>query len=74
MKDLILEIETMRNMMGLKNASTSKILIEAAIPKPLWQKLAKYVDELVLGGEKSFDDLAKKVEATKRNFTVCQEC
>jgi hypothetical protein len=32
MKDLILEIGTMRNMMGLKNTSTSKILTETAIP------------------------------------------
>jgi hypothetical protein len=60
MKDLISEIQTMRNRMGLKNVSTPKILSEASIPTPLWNKLAKYFDELILGSEKSFDDLAKK--------------
>jgi len=68
MKDLILEIGTMRNMMGLKNTTTSKILTETAIPKPLWLKLAKYVDELVLGGEKTFDDLAKNGLITKQEL------
>jgi hypothetical protein len=68
MKDLILEIQTMRNMMGLKKTS-SKILIEAAIPKPLWQKLAKYVDELIKGGEKTFDDLAEKGLITKQELS-----
>jgi len=60
MKDLISEIQTMRNRMGLKNVSTPKILSEASIPTPLWNKLAKYFDELILGSEKSLDDLAKK--------------
>jgi hypothetical protein len=58
MKDLISEIQTMRNRMGLN--TTPKILSEAPIPTPLWNKLAKYFDELIRGGEKSFDDLAKK--------------
>ena len=68
MKDLVLEIQTIKNMMGLKNVTNLKILNEVAGPKPLWVKLGKYFDELLLGGEKTFDDLAKKGTITNEEL------
>jgi hypothetical protein len=63
MKSLVLEIDSIKKMMNIKES----LLNEAVVPAKIWTKLSKYFDEIAGAGERSLDELVtnKRITSTE---------
>ena len=60
MKSLVLEIDSIKKMMNIKES----LLNEAVVPAKIWVKLSKYFDEIAGAGERSLDELVTNKRIT----------
>ena len=64
MENLVLQIESIKKLMNINES----LLTESTVPADVWLKLSKYFDEIVIGGEKSLDNLVTNGRITKSDL------